>query len=252
MKKGFTLIELLAVIVILAIIAVIAVPIVLNIIDESKKNTILRSAEMYVDVLEQAILRKNVKLTESSMSSECEVLNNGSIDCNGKIIVVELSGKAPESGIIKISNGNITGLNIEIEGKEIYKNSKGELVYAKFLDEVCEFKSGIPKTAGAKYLCKVDPNKDHYTFYVLTTPEEDTSNINLIMDRNICSDGSFATSTNTCLISWTSWDYLEKHAPQENLNNRENLNIYGPVTAMEYLSNGTKTWTNTNCVSVSS
>ena len=42
-KKGFTLIELLAVIVILAIIAVIAVPIVLNIIDDSKENSNLRS-----------------------------------------------------------------------------------------------------------------------------------------------------------------------------------------------------------------
>ena len=40
MKKGFTLIELLAVIVILAIIALIATPIVLDIIDSSKKIAI--------------------------------------------------------------------------------------------------------------------------------------------------------------------------------------------------------------------
>ena len=38
-KKGFTLIELLAVIVILAIIALIATPIVINIIEDSKKNS---------------------------------------------------------------------------------------------------------------------------------------------------------------------------------------------------------------------
>ena len=37
-KKGFTLIELLAIIVILAIIAVITVPIILNIIENSRKG----------------------------------------------------------------------------------------------------------------------------------------------------------------------------------------------------------------------
>ena len=45
MKNGFTLIELLAVIVILAIIALIAVPIVLNIINDAKESSLLRSAE---------------------------------------------------------------------------------------------------------------------------------------------------------------------------------------------------------------
>ena len=38
MKKGFTLIELLAVIIILAVIALIATPVVLNVIENSKKE----------------------------------------------------------------------------------------------------------------------------------------------------------------------------------------------------------------------
>ena len=54
-KKGFTLIELLAVIVILAIIALIATPIVLNIIDDTKKESELRSADFYLDALELSI-----------------------------------------------------------------------------------------------------------------------------------------------------------------------------------------------------
>ena len=37
MKKGFTLIELLAVIVILAVIALITVPMILNVVEESRK-----------------------------------------------------------------------------------------------------------------------------------------------------------------------------------------------------------------------
>ena len=45
-NKGFTLIELLAVIVILAIIALIATPVILGIIEDSRKSANERSAEM--------------------------------------------------------------------------------------------------------------------------------------------------------------------------------------------------------------
>ena len=55
--QGFTLVELLAVIVILAIIALIATPIVLSIIDDTKKSSMLRSAEMYLNGVENSIMR---------------------------------------------------------------------------------------------------------------------------------------------------------------------------------------------------
>ena len=55
MKKGFTLIELLAVIVILAIIALIATPIVLDIIDDSKKSSVKISADNYAKAVEYYI-----------------------------------------------------------------------------------------------------------------------------------------------------------------------------------------------------
>ena len=54
-KKGFTLIELLAVIVILAIIALIATPIVMDVIENSKKGAAARSAERYIDAVETAV-----------------------------------------------------------------------------------------------------------------------------------------------------------------------------------------------------
>ena len=53
-NKAFTLIELLAVIVILAIIALIAVPIVVNIIDDSKKSSNEESIKMYGKAIENA------------------------------------------------------------------------------------------------------------------------------------------------------------------------------------------------------
>ncbi len=61
MKKGFTLIELLAVIVILAIIALIAVPIILNIIDDARKQSDKRSIEMYGDAVKNAVADYSLK-----------------------------------------------------------------------------------------------------------------------------------------------------------------------------------------------
>ena len=54
-KRGFTLIELLAVIVIVSVVAVIAVPIILNVINNSKKEAIKQSAFGYVDAIEKTI-----------------------------------------------------------------------------------------------------------------------------------------------------------------------------------------------------
>ncbi|MDO4963092.1 MAG: prepilin-type N-terminal cleavage/methylation domain-containing protein, partial [bacterium] len=59
-KNGFTLIELLAVIVILAIIALIAVPIIIDIIEDSKKEALKRSAENYLKAVELAIAKENL------------------------------------------------------------------------------------------------------------------------------------------------------------------------------------------------
>ena len=57
-KKGFTLIELLAIIVILAIIAVITVPIILNIIENSKKGAITDSVYGFKNAINTAYINK--------------------------------------------------------------------------------------------------------------------------------------------------------------------------------------------------
>ncbi len=60
-KYGFTLIELLAVIVILAIIALIAVPIILKIIDSSKKSADKISIDMYGEAVQHAVAKYSLK-----------------------------------------------------------------------------------------------------------------------------------------------------------------------------------------------
>ena len=61
MKTGFTLIELLAVIIILAIIALIATPIILNIINDAKKESQQSSVELYARAVKNGMIAYQVK-----------------------------------------------------------------------------------------------------------------------------------------------------------------------------------------------
>lgn len=114
MKKGFTLIELLAVIVILAIIAVIAVPIVLNIIDDSKKNAALRTADFYLDSVEYAIANRTAN-NKAVAAGEYKIMKNGNVCLEYKDaqcideLVVDMNGEKPTSGTVIIEKGQIVG-----------------------------------------------------------------------------------------------------------------------------------------------
>jgi len=106
---------------------------------------------------------------------------------------------------------------------------------------------------GAKYNCKVDPNKDEYTFYILDINEDGTSD--LIMNANINASGEAVipgVTSDTGLVVWLSRDRYDSLGGPDLSNDGgfcqhvgECVNtIYGPVTAMEYLHNATKSWTN--------
>ena len=275
-KKGFTLIELLAVIVILAIIAVIAVPIVLNIIDESKKNASLRSADFYLDAVELSIANRvmnqgaipnkaypimsdgNICLEEyDNEKDECK--NNDNIEGN-EILEVEVNGEGPTKGTVIIENGQIVNklstdstkkTQLVIGGQTITKNEDNEFVIVgpetydnkievgKF-NSVCKIASDSTVTgtnAGAKYNCKVDPNKDPYTFFVLTAPLEGDSTINLIMDSNIRTGGEPVKDSNSFNSGYVAW-------------NSDDTTSNGPIAAMDYLQTATETWTNSKTITV--
>ena len=303
-KKGFTLIELLAVIVILAIIALIATPIVLNIINDAKEESELRSGEFYLKSLELSIAQAILD-GQNIQDKEYNIMSNGNIclekysnvgdtiECknddvndadNSKSneLIVEVKGKVPTSGTIAITNGQVGDISLKLNDKEIVKDEKGELKYKteetvskeKTLDEVCELKEDVTptgKSAGDKYECKVDPNKEPYTFYVLTTPTAGDTTINLIMDQNINSAGTPAGMTGVTkngdnvynLVAWISTEeYYEDSGgviPDELLNdggacqygNECVFNNKGPITAMNFLSEATKNWTNTNEMKIS-
>ena len=118
--KGFTLIELLAVIVILAIIALIATPIVINMIGNAKDSSDERSAELYLDAVEQAVARKN--LTEEFSPSTCEIQSDGNLKCDGDTLLeVQVENTKPTSGTITFEKGKIIGYNFTLGSKENVK-----------------------------------------------------------------------------------------------------------------------------------
>jgi prepilin-type N-terminal cleavage/methylation domain-containing protein len=186
MKNGFTLIELLAVIVILALIALIEVPIVLNIINDSKESSLLRSAEFYLDAVEYTIA--DAFLNHGGLEDgEYPITEEGNIcktvlPCTEEnTLKVEVNGEHPKEGTIKITNGKISDVSIKLDSKTIVKNSEGKLVYqersaiekGKF-SSVCKPVDGTEYNlaAGSKYTCEVKDGTS-YTFYVLNVEAED-------------------------------------------------------------------------------
>ena len=169
MKKGFTLIELLAVIVILAVLALIATPIVLNIIDDSKKNATLRSSENYIKAIEFSIA-KSVMENKRLNDGEYPIISNGNI-CLGTLsgstcdneLIVEVSGETPESGNITIKSRKIDSyeftyasgfvvINGEINGGEVpepksfSEDSWATIAAAVRAGNISKYKVGDTKT----------------------------------------------------------------------------------------------------------
>ena len=119
-KKGFTLIELLAIIVILAIIAVITVPIILNIIENSKKGAATDSAYGYKDAVNKAYIQELTKPDNGNLklNGNYTVQSNALVPStdntfgfgvtNYNSLPVDVSGDKPSSGTLTYSNNVLT------------------------------------------------------------------------------------------------------------------------------------------------
>ena len=117
-KKGFTLVELLAVIVILALIALIATPIILNVINDAKKQAAKDSAYGYMDAVEKYIV---------SSELEDKSIQDGRYSVEELNKKISVKGSTPDNGNIEIKNSSVKSYDIGIDGY-VVSNGKVEKV----------------------------------------------------------------------------------------------------------------------------
>ena len=260
-KNGFTLIELLAVIVILSIIALIATPIILNIINNVKVESKKRSAENYLDAIEQAIVRKN--MIQEFNPTECEIVDMG-LSCKGyeEILLIEINGEMPTGGIIYFENGSIkkdTKLQfgeyiatLDEENKLVLEKENQETKYPNGKEIYFDVANGIGCTKNDYH---EDNSKTGYNgtnptgnqtsclkFYAFN--DDGSDKINLLLDHNT-----------TAKMDWlTNADYKDfvGTIPENVLNDSmcfiQGLcvdNSVGPITLLKQLALDTSDWQGT-------
>ena len=152
-KKGFTLIELLAIIVILAMIAVITVPLVLNIIENSKKGATQNSALGYIDAVHKYYAsRLAIDSNFSYADNTYEIVQNGylsyedSNDSSNDILYeIAVSGKVPSNGYVEILRNRVMSACIAYDeyavlftGGNISDTAKGTCLSATEIGETGE------------------------------------------------------------------------------------------------------------------
>lgn len=107
-KRGFTLIELLAIITILAILALITTPIVLNVINDSRKNTFENSVHGIYRTIQQDYTQHGYTNSQQYTITDVTITNTSDTTRTDK--VTTFSGKIDEgSGSATVSYDSTNG-----------------------------------------------------------------------------------------------------------------------------------------------
>ena len=235
--SGFTLIELLAVIVILSLLALLASTSVTKLIKESKDdiyniqlNSIKEAAETWgAD-----------NLLNLPSAGECKYLTVGELKEYG-LLDENLTDSRNSTAIsddlkIKImATQSKYGTNVttyEVDPQSVNECTRAIVPLVEATTQTTKTTGNVPTglfNAGDEYIINVD-EKNSYHFFVLSVEDE---KINLIMNRNICEDGTLATKDNKCFIKWSN----------------TNAN-YGPVETFEALTSATNSWRNIPNISI--
>ena len=177
-NKGFTLVELLAVIVILALIALIATPIILNVINDAKKQAAKDSAYGYMDAVEKYIVSSELKdKSIKDRTYSVEELNNMGVSVKGSI---------PDNGNIEIKEGAVKNYNLGIDGYYITKDEVKKVSTTK------SFKNGTAvyynpvfgeKCKSSEAVSTTGTNSGCMKWYVFND-KEGNATVNVILDHN--------------------------------------------------------------------
>ena len=239
-NKGFTLIELLAIIVILAIIAVITVPIILNIIENSRRGAVKDSAYGYKDAINKwyvSRLSENPNYNIASGTYSTEIFGDtteGNKPDNNSYIEIEnnniINGCLQfDEYKVEITDGKINeaekGTCEELETRMIINtDNKGRLYYntewinnnpvyfdPTNLENNCDENNSTGTISGCMKWYAYSENAD--------------GTVNMILDHNT-----------TSAVVWSGY--------------REQNNYKGPREALYQLYEDTKDWNGVNKLSI--
>ena len=226
-NKGFTLVELLAVIVILAIIALIATPIILNVINDAKKEAAKDSFYGYMDAIEKAIIVNDIDEEEGFPTPDSNGCYNLK-ELNKKVNIKGTKPKIADAAKVCLKEGTttrLTGVEIDeftfaYDGKELTQTKNGttedtknykvytngtEIYYNPETGKKCTTAVSTPGT-----------NSGCMKWYAFNDDDK-SSTVNVILDHNT-----------TAKVAWNSTG--------------SNIKMRGVKTALE---NDTSTWKNT-------
>lgn len=174
-NKGFTLIELLAVIIIISIITVVAVPKILDVVENSKKQTSIESGQLYTRAVNQSIA-----FSDLGSNNYSSFLKSGQSVYSVKELSSVTVKNKPTSGSVTINNNRVTGANLCInEYNVIFNNGKWS---AEKSD-----KCGTSSTIDPSKLPKYEENEVVYfdpINYKLCDSETDTCYAWLVLHGN--------------------------------------------------------------------
>ena len=174
-NKGFTLIELLAVIIIISVIAVVAVPKILDVIENSKRQTSIESGQLYARAVNQNMTFSDL----DSSKYKSFFKSDQSVYSVKELSSVTVKNK-PKSGSVTINDKRVVGADLCInEYNVIYNNGKWS---AKKSD-----KCGTTSTINPSKLPKYEENEVVYfdpINYKLCDNESDTCYAWLVLHGN--------------------------------------------------------------------
>ena len=188
-NKGFTLVELLAVIVILALIALIATPIILNVINDAKKQAAKDSAYGYMDAVEKYIV---------SSELEDESIQDGRYSVEELNKKISVKGSTPDNGNIEIKNSSVKSYDIGIDGY-VVSNGKAEKV-----STTKSFKNGTAvyynpetetKCKSSEAVSTTGKNSGCMKWYVFND-KEGNATVNVILDHNTTAGVAYNSTGN--------------------------------------------------------
>ena len=188
-NKGFTLVELLAVIVILALIALIATPIILNVINDAKKQAAKDSAYGYMDAVEKYIV---------SSELEDKSIQDGRYSVEELNKKISVKGSTPDNGNIEIKNSSVKSYDIGIDGY-VVRNGKVEKVSTtkKIENGTAVYYNPVSgeKCKSSEAVSTTGKNSGCMKWYVFND-KEGNATVNVILDHNTTANVAYNSTGN--------------------------------------------------------